>query len=471
MRIEAVHLQHVRIPLKRAFKHALHERQHADAVLVTVLGDDGSVGWGEIQPRRYVTGESLDDVLATEGPALALALVGQSFAAWGDATTWLEQQADARGPKLATLCGFDLALLDALGQSLGEPLAAVLGGARHPELPAGVIVGFEQPTAKLARYCATLRLAGKTHVKVKVGLDDDPERLAAVVKVFKTLPLRLDANAAWSPDEAITRIRELRSVATIASIEQPIAADDIQGLRRIQDETGIPVMADESLRDLSDAETLIASGAAQVFNVRLGKNGGVWGAHRLCARARAAGIGLHLGTMVGETGVLSRASEVFGRCEAGFDCLDGKGQNAFLLEVDILGESSHHRGRTDDAGAHQDDAPQSPPGLGIHVDEERVASQRIGDVRRFQRPQPSSTERIMSTEQDILSYITKELAPGKADIDAEASLQGVIDSTAVMELVVWIEGQYGFDVEIDDITPDNFGSVKALTAYIEKNKS
>ncbi|MGH1347446.1 MAG: phosphopantetheine-binding protein [Nannocystales bacterium] len=77
----------------------------------------------------------------------------------------------------------------------------------------------------------------------------------------------------------------------------------------------------------------------------------------------------------------------------------------------------------------------------------------------------------MSTEQDLLTYITKELAPGKTDIDAESSLQGVIDSTAVMELVVWIEGQYGFDVEIDDITPDNFGSAKALTAYIEKNKN
>lgn len=76
----------------------------------------------------------------------------------------------------------------------------------------------------------------------------------------------------------------------------------------------------------------------------------------------------------------------------------------------------------------------------------------------------------MSTEQDLLSYITKELAPGNSDIDAEASLAGVVDSTAVMELVVWIEGKYGFDVEIDDITPDNFGTVKALSAYIEKNK-
>lgn len=77
----------------------------------------------------------------------------------------------------------------------------------------------------------------------------------------------------------------------------------------------------------------------------------------------------------------------------------------------------------------------------------------------------------MSTEQKLLEYITKELAPGNPDIDAEASLSGIVDSTAVMELVVWIEGEYGFDVEIDDITPENFGSVKTLGAYIEKNKS
>lgn len=372
MRIDSVQLQHVRIPLKRAFQHALHERRHADAVVVRVAADDGSVGWGEIQPRRYVTGESLEDVLATEGPALGRALLGQAFERWDDATAWLEEQADARGPKLATLCGFDLALLDAVGQALGEPISAALGGTVHHELPAGVIVGFEHPTDKLARYCATLRLAGKTHVKVKVGLDDDPQRLAAIATVFKTLPLRIDANAAWTPDEAVVRLKQLQAVAPIASVEQPVAADDIAGLARIQAETGVAVMADESLRDLADARRLIDSGAARIFNVRLGKNGGVWGAHRLCALARAAGIELHLGTMVGETGVLSAASEIFGRCEAGFACLDGKGQNRFLLEVDILGESSHHRDHTNE-----------PSGLGITVDDERVAAHRVGEILRF----------------------------------------------------------------------------------------
>ncbi len=383
MRIEAVHLQHVRIPLKRSFKHALHERAHADAALVTVFGDDGSRGWGEIQPRKYVTGESMQDVLEADGPAMARALLGQRFSSWRDATGWLEAQAAVCGPRLATLCGFDLALLDATGCALGEPVAAALGGATGPELPAGVIVGFEHPTAKLARYCATLRLSGKKHVKVKVGLEDDAQRLAAIVKVFKTLPLRLDANAAWTVDEAITRLKELQTVAPLASIEQPIEAADIEGLRRIQDETGIAVMADESLRDLADAQRLIERGAAAIFNVRLGKNGGLWAAHRLCALARAAGVEIHLGTMVGETGVLSRASEVFGRCEPGFVCLDGKGQNAFLLEVDILGESSDHRGRNDDPTGGPNDGPDSSPGLGVHVDERRLTQHRVGDVLRF----------------------------------------------------------------------------------------
>jgi acyl carrier protein len=76
----------------------------------------------------------------------------------------------------------------------------------------------------------------------------------------------------------------------------------------------------------------------------------------------------------------------------------------------------------------------------------------------------------MSIEQDLLTYIKKELAPNSPDLDVETNLAGVVDSTAVMEVVVWIEGKYGFDVEIDDITPENFGTVRALVNYIEKHR-
>jgi acyl carrier protein len=77
----------------------------------------------------------------------------------------------------------------------------------------------------------------------------------------------------------------------------------------------------------------------------------------------------------------------------------------------------------------------------------------------------------VDTQRELLEYIKTELAPGNPDLSPETSLAGVVDSTAVMEVVVWIESKYGFDVEIDDITPENFGTVKALCAYIEKNTS
>ena len=73
-------------------------------------------------------------------------------------------------------------------------------------------------------------------------------------------------------------------------------------------------------------------------------------------------------------------------------------------------------------------------------------------------------------KQKLTEYIRSELASGGAEIEAETSLAGVIDSTAIMELVVWIEGEVGFDVEIDDITPDNFGSIDKIAAYIERNR-
>lgn len=77
----------------------------------------------------------------------------------------------------------------------------------------------------------------------------------------------------------------------------------------------------------------------------------------------------------------------------------------------------------------------------------------------------------MSDIQDKLTqYIRKELSSGETKIEADTSLAGVIDSTAIMELVVWIEGECSFDVEIDDITPDNFGSITKIVDYIQRNK-
>jgi muconate cycloisomerase len=353
MRFEAFHL---RIPLRTSFGHAASTRSESELVLLAAHDDRGNVGWGEALPRDYVTGETIEAVLMLHLPKI--------LARWYEPTSFEQVVADLRaqidevGHALATFGALELAMLDVAGRRFGVPLAQALGGITGPELPAGVVIGFEIATDALERHCAKLRFGGRRFIKLKVGADDDEARMAAVARVFKDLPVRIDANAAWSADEALERLRVL-SRFPIAWVEEPCRDRDADGMRRIREALGLRVMADESVCTLGDLERLIAARAIDVVNVRLGKMGGVLGSARICERARQAGIALALGTMVGETGVLSRAAELFGRCVPGFDHLDGKGQNAFLLSEDILDP---------DADPPRDDAP----GLGITVSRARA---------------------------------------------------------------------------------------------------
>lgn len=380
MRIDAVELHHVCIPLRRAFAHAASSRSVSEAVLVRVVDDDGGEGWGEIRPRAYVTGETLEGVLHADAPRLATSLLGIELdraAVLGWAAGLLHED----GAPLATIGGLEAAILDAAGRRLGFSLAEALGGGTPgPELPAGVVIGFETATAALARHCAMLRLAGRRHVKVKVGAADDEQRLEIVAEVFGAdLPLRLDANATWSVDEAIARLRPLRRF-TLHSIEQPVAKGDLAGLRRVREATGLRVMADESVCSEADAHRLIAAHAADIFNVRIGKHGGLLAARRVVEIAQSAGVAIHLGTLVGETGILSRHAEVLSRLVEGADCLDGKGQNAFLLAEDVL-QVPENKKKADVAGASLD-----APGLGVAIDPERVERFRVQPPRRITRP-------------------------------------------------------------------------------------
>ena len=75
----------------------------------------------------------------------------------------------------------------------------------------------------------------------------------------------------------------------------------------------------------------------------------------------------------------------------------------------------------------------------------------------------------MNIEEDLLAFIKKQMARPEFDLAPDTNLVGIVDSTGVIELVVYISDNYGFEVEIDAITPDNFGTVRRLTEYIRKN--
>jgi acyl carrier protein len=81
-----------------------------------------------------------------------------------------------------------------------------------------------------------------------------------------------------------------------------------------------------------------------------------------------------------------------------------------------------------------------------------------------------SAARLDEIEREVLAHIKADLVPDSAgDLQPETNLDGVIDSTAIIELVVWVEDKFGFAAELDDITPDNFGSVQLLARWIARN--
>lgn len=370
MRIDAVELHHLEIPFKSAFQHATKARSRSETVIVALRSEGGEVGFGEILPRPYLTGETISSVLERDGPALADTWLGLSLESLEDVVAHDRRELDRSARRLAAYAGFEVALVDLAGRELGFPAGDVLGLPPGRDLEPGVVVGFEVPTAKLERHCAALRMAGRRHVKLKVGQPDDRRRAEIVIRVLSPPGgLRLDANGIWSSDEAVRALGDLVDLG-IASVEQPVAARDLEGMRRVRETTGVAVMADESLCSLEDGRRLVEARAADVFNVRLGKCGGFLGSLRLVELAQANGLSCHLGTLVGETGILSRASEVFGSRVPGFDCLEGKGQNRFLLQQDVLGEP---------------EVQQPGSGLGIQVSADRLAGFAVAPPAVFRR--------------------------------------------------------------------------------------
>jgi L-Ala-D/L-Glu epimerase len=314
-RIQSLTIYQLRVPFHQAFSHALHSREESDAVIVRVTDSDGRSGFGESLPRSYVTGETTDTMIARIRERLAPEILRDTFAPGWETFEYLQSamadwtRSDDRNTPVvawnAAFCAVELALLDWSLRLDSSSLADVLPPVRYEVVYSGVI-SADSPAdaAALAKRMARL---GISQIKVKVGTADDVARLQAVRKAAgDKIELRADANGAWSADEAIGQLRRLAAFK-LQAIEQPVRADDLVGLKRVRNESGIAVMADESLVTAEGARSLIELGACDLFNIRISKCGGITGSLAIAKLAQEAGIKLQIGAQVGETGILSAA--------------------------------------------------------------------------------------------------------------------------------------------------------------------
>ena len=324
MRIVELEARHVRIPLRRKVTHASHTRTDTDNVVVRCVLADGSTGFGEGVPRDYVTGETIDfsvDLLKRSD------LAGQfppcsDFASAVQAAERLRLVPAPGDDRLiqgnAARCAVELAVLDAYGRAFGEPLMNVarllapdIYQPRERVQYSGVIGNPKGWKGRV--YPLVYRLAGFRHVKLKVGIPEtnDVKRTRRTRRwLGRSIDLRLDANEAWTTDEAGERIRALEPFG-ICSVEQPVAHEHVAALAGIRKAISTPVMLDESLCGLVDAERAVAGGWCDLFNLRLSKCGGFIPSLRLAQFAKRHGLGYQLGCQVGETAILSAAGRHF----------------------------------------------------------------------------------------------------------------------------------------------------------------
>jgi L-alanine-DL-glutamate epimerase-like enolase superfamily enzyme len=372
---------HVRIPLRKAIRHASHSRTDTDNVLVRCVLEDKTEGWGEGVPRDYVTGETVDSALALLKKS-ELSAQREGCADFAGAVAFAERLrvADVAGDDRgiqgnAARCAVELALLDAYGRRFGAPVSEAtrlltpdLYEPRPKVQYSGAITSAKGFKLRLSAWA--MRLYGFRQLKVKVGIagQDDSDRLRSIRKrVGAGMDLRVDANEAWPATEAAERIQALEPFG-ISSVEQPSLHAELAGLAEVRRQVRTPLMLDESLCGMADAERAVVLGACDLFNLRLSKCGGFIRTLRLAQFAKAHGLACQLGCQVGETAVLSAAGRHFAASVGGLRYLEGSYDRHLVREA--LGTRDFTFGRGGWASA------LPGPGLGVSIDSralERVA--------------------------------------------------------------------------------------------------
>lgn len=369
MRLVAATLYALDIPFVESFKHSTKERSASDSVVVQVRDEAGSEGFGEGCPRPYVTGETVEGVLQHIAEDLWPAIAERELPplAEGAFLSLVDELIPRREiPGVlsdnASRAALELAIVDCVLRREGVSLRRLLPALRSRVAYSGVITaGSPEKAAQQARQ---MKVVGLTQVKVKVGLDDDVARVAAVRQALgPDVSIRVDANGAWTRPQAVAALAALAPFG-ISAAEQPLARGPVSELRALRQESPVPLMADESLVTLEDAEELISAQAVDYFNIRLSKCGGLHRCRQLAARAAEAGVRIQIGSQVGETAILSAAGRHLTASLPEVDFVEGS-YGTLLLAEDVSSDAVRfgHRGEA---------AVLTGPGLGVRVLAERL---------------------------------------------------------------------------------------------------
>lgn len=296
MRIEKVTLHLINIPLTLPLEVSIGRWTHSNSVLVHVEGE-GAEGWGECPVGTFPDYgyETYVTVLYVLQEFLLPRLFDLDILSLEDLHPTFTR---VRGHPFAK-AGLEWAVLDWLARGEGVSLSRKLGGVRD-RIPAGVSLGIEADVGKLFANVDRFLNEGYQRIKLKIKPGWDLEIARAFRERYPDTPLMLDANNAYSLDDA-PLFRALDEL-DLMMIEQPLDYDDIYFHSLLQKEIRTPLCLDESIHSPLHAQAAIALRACGNINIKPARMGGPSAGVRVHDICEAAGMPVWHGGML-ETGI------------------------------------------------------------------------------------------------------------------------------------------------------------------------
>lgn len=339
--------------------------QGRTVVLVKVTASDGTVGWGEASPIPVWSAETQHSVVTAIRHHLGPAVLGLPVADLDGLHRAMHAAvAPAFGPGMPIAkAGIDIAVHDLLGKVLGVPLWQILGYRRAAAVTLSWTVGGAPDLAAARRSMAEGRERGFRNFNIKVG--HDLEYDLALCRLAREMApegfLWGDANGGIPPYRAVAHARALQQ-AGLDVLEQPVPANCLSAWREIRAKVDLPLVVDETVCGPVELLELIRLDAISGLALKVTRNGGLFPSRQCAEIALAAGLML-VSSGLTDAGVAFAANvQLAAAFGVRYPCALNGPQ---FLAGDILATPLRIEG-------DQVAVPEGP-GLGVEVDEEKVA--------------------------------------------------------------------------------------------------
>ncbi|MGE0882511.1 MAG: o-succinylbenzoate synthase [Blastocatellales bacterium] len=296
MKIERIELREIRLPLVNPFETSFGRTYERNIILLKVFSE-GLHGWGEctVGEKPFYNHEYTESCWSIIRDFAGPMILGKEIEL-PEQVPQLTRQ--IRGNKMAR-GAVECAIWELEARRQGVPLWKLLGGTQET-INCGVSLGLEDADSAMLKKVETEVSAGYQRIKIKIKPGRDVEMIRAIRKEFPNIVMSVDANSAYSLDDA-DLLKQLDEF-NLLMIEQPLSYDDIIDHAALQPQLATDICLDESILSVEDARKALQLAACRIINVKLGRVSGHTEARKIQAYCHQRNIPVWCGGML-ESGI------------------------------------------------------------------------------------------------------------------------------------------------------------------------